>query len=210
MYDFDVGQAQEVTFSTSGGLGEWETSGLVMNIVPKSGGNTMHGSLFASGTGDRLQSDNLTPDLIGRGVRPAAPYAKVYDVSATLGGSIVTDRLWYFLGAHTGGSTRNSTNVYYNRNAGDAGAWRYVPDPDRPAYSDRTFEKRERPAHVAGDAAQQSGRLLGRTDHVPGVHGRDAGPVGAAAELAGSGRRARTPPGCDAGHLVVARAPIAC
>jgi len=139
-YDIDVGQAQEVTFSTSGGLGEWETSGLVMNILPKSGGNAMHGSLFASGTGARLQSNNLTPDLIASGARPAAPYEKLYDVSATLGGAIVTDRVWYFLGAHTGGSTRNSTLVHYNRNAGDAGAWRYAPDPARPAYSDRTFE----------------------------------------------------------------------
>ena len=52
-YDVDVGQAQEVTFTTSGGLGESETAGLVMNIVPKAGGNTVRGSLFASGTGER-------------------------------------------------------------------------------------------------------------------------------------------------------------
>jgi hypothetical protein len=139
-YDVDVGQAQEVTFFTSGGLGEWETSGLVMNIVPKSGGNAMNGSLFASGTSTRLQSNNLTADLIGLGVRRAPPYAKVYDVAATLGGAIVTDRVWYFLGAHTGGNTRNSALVHYNRNAGDAEAWRYAPDAGRSAYSDRTFE----------------------------------------------------------------------
>ena len=40
-----------MTFTASGGLGESETAGLVMNIVPKTGGNTMHGSMFASGTG---------------------------------------------------------------------------------------------------------------------------------------------------------------
>ena len=38
-YVADVGNAQEVTFTTSGGLGESETAGLVMNIVPKTGGN---------------------------------------------------------------------------------------------------------------------------------------------------------------------------
>jgi Carboxypeptidase regulatory-like domain len=139
-YDVDVGQAQEVTFTASGGLAEAETSGLVMNIIPKSGGNTMHGSVFASGTGERLQSNNLTPELLRQGVIAVAPYSKVYDVSATLGGSIVTDHLWYFLSAHTGGSTRQSTNVHYNRNAGDPGTWQYVPDVTRPAYSDRTFE----------------------------------------------------------------------
>ena len=49
-YVVDVGQAQEVTFSTAGASGEAETAGLVMNIVPKTGGNTTHGSVFASGT----------------------------------------------------------------------------------------------------------------------------------------------------------------
>ena len=45
-YVVDVGNAQEVTFATAGGLGESETAGLVMNIVPKSGGNATHGSLL--------------------------------------------------------------------------------------------------------------------------------------------------------------------
>lgn len=141
MYDFDVAEAQEVTFSTSGGLAEWETSGLVMNIIPKSGANATHGSLFASGTSEGLQSSNLTPDLIARRVTRAAPYSKVYDLSGTLGGSIAADRVWYFLGAHTGGSTRKSTLVRYNLNAADPAAWLYAPDPNRPAYSDRTFER---------------------------------------------------------------------
>ena len=138
-YDVDVGQAQEVTFTMSGGLGEWETAGLVMNIVPRTGGNTMRGSLFASGTGERLQA-SVSHALIAQGVIAGAPYTKVYDISGTLGGAIVTDRLWYVLSAHTGGSTRNSTTVYYNLNAGEAPQWRYAPDLTRPAYSDRTFE----------------------------------------------------------------------
>src|SRR6185503_712191 len=138
-YDVDVGQAKEVTFTMSGGLGEWETAGLVMNIVPRTGGNTTRGSLFASGTGERFQS-GVSQTLIAQGVIAGAPYTKVYDISGTLGGAIVTDRLWYVLSAHTGGSTRNSTTVYYNLNAGDARQWRYTPDMTRPEYSDRTFE----------------------------------------------------------------------
>jgi len=139
IYDVDVGQAQEVTFTMSGGLGESETGGLVMNIVPRTGGNTMRGSLFASGTGERFQSD-VSQSLIAQGVIPGAPYTKVYDISGTLGGAVVTDRLWYVLSAHTSGSTRNSTTVYYNRNAGSADRWLYAPDMTRPSYSDRTFE----------------------------------------------------------------------
>ena len=139
-YVFDVGQAQEVTFAKAGGLGESETAGLTMNIVPKSGGNTVHGSLFASGTSAKLQSNNVTAELAARGVTAATPLAKVYDVSGTIGGAIVTDRLWYFVNGHTGGSTRESPNVYYNVNAGDANRWLYAPDLGRKSYSDRIFE----------------------------------------------------------------------
>ena len=139
-YVVDVGQSQEVTFATAGGLGESETAGLTMNIVPKSGGNTLHGSFFASGTAAKFQSDNLTAELAAQGVTAATPLTKVYDVSGTVGGPIVTDRLWYFVNGHTGGSTRESANVYYNLNAGDPNRWLYAPDVSRKAYSDRTFE----------------------------------------------------------------------
>ena len=45
----DIGNAQEVTMLTSGGLGEIETAGLTMNIVPKQGGNRFSGLFFVSG-----------------------------------------------------------------------------------------------------------------------------------------------------------------
>ena len=57
-YSVDVGNSQEISFTTSGGLGESETAGLVMNIVPKTGGNALQGSLFYSGSGKHLQADN--------------------------------------------------------------------------------------------------------------------------------------------------------
>jgi hypothetical protein len=139
-YVVDVGQSQEVTFTTAGAAGESETGGLTMNIVPKSGGNMGHGSFFASGTAAKLQSDNLTAGLAARGVTAATPLTKVYDVSGTVGGRIATDRLWYFVSGHTGSSTRKSANVYDNRNAGDPSRWLYAPDVSRKEYSDRTFE----------------------------------------------------------------------
>src|SRR6185436_8664939 len=139
-YVVDAGVTEEVTFAGASGLGENETGGLVMNLVPKTGGNATHGSLFVSGTGEKLQSTNLTPTLITQGVTAASPLSKVYDVSGTIGGPIAKDRLWYFVTAHRGGNTMDSTNVYYNLNAGDPGKWSYAPDSSRRAYSDRLFE----------------------------------------------------------------------
>src|ERR1700704_3721262 len=67
-YIADVGNAQEVTFTTAGGLGESETAGLVMNVVPKTGGNSTTGSIAFSGSGEKLQSDNYTDDLKAQGL----------------------------------------------------------------------------------------------------------------------------------------------
>ena len=139
-YVVDTGNAQEVTFLTAGVLGEVETSGLVMNILPRSGGNSMHGSFFASGTGRKLQSDNLTETLKEQGVSAATPLTGVYDVSGTFGGPIRKDRAWFFVNAHTGGSTKDSPNVYYNLNAADPTKWLYASDYNRIEYSDRIFE----------------------------------------------------------------------
>ena len=139
-YVVDVGTSEEVTFRTATGLGETETAGLVMNIVLRSGGNAMRGSVFASGSGDALQSDNLTPALRDQGLTAATPFTSLYDLSGALGGPIAKDRLWYYANAHVGGSTKASANVFYNLNAGDSSKWLYAPDRDRPEYSDRTFE----------------------------------------------------------------------
>ena len=138
-YATQVPYAQEVVFTTSSVSGEAETGGLVMQIVPRSGGNTIRGSLFASGSGTALQDSTLTPALEQQGIT-AAPSSNVYDVSAMLGGPIVSNRVWYFVSGHTGGSQEQSTNVYYNLNAGDPSRWLYAPDLERRAYSDRTFE----------------------------------------------------------------------
>ena len=88
-YVVDIGAAEEVTFAAAGGLGETETGGLVVNIVPKTGGNSTQGSLFVSGTGEKLESDNLTEVLKHQGVQAASPLSKVYDISGTAGGPIV-------------------------------------------------------------------------------------------------------------------------
>lgn len=139
-YVIDVGTAQEVTFSSSGASGEVETAGLVMNIVPKSGGNEVRGSAFAGVTGTGLQASNLTATLRDEGLAAATPLTKFYDVSATLGGPLRREHAWFFANARTSGYTRAAATVFYNLNAGVASAWLYKPDDARREYSDRTFE----------------------------------------------------------------------
>ena len=130
-YVADIGNAQEIAFTTSGGLGESETAGLVMNVVPKTGGNEVHGAAFFSGTGADLQADN------GSGV---PPLNDVYDLNVSVGGPILKDRVWYFVNGRTQAATRYIPGIYYNANAGDPTKWTYSPIQDQPQFTDRKWE----------------------------------------------------------------------
>jgi hypothetical protein len=131
-YVADVGNAEEVTFSTSGGLGESETGGLTMNVVPKTGGNRISGSVFFSGTNDSLQSKKASFGLV------PTPYDYIYDLNGAVGGPIKQDKIWYFLNARTQGSKRTNANQFFNLNAGDPTKWLYVRGD--PGFSERTWE----------------------------------------------------------------------
>jgi hypothetical protein len=139
-YIADVANAQEVTFTTAGGLGESETAGLVMNIVPKTGGNSTNGSVAYAGSGEWLQSNNYTDALKAQGLTTPIPLTNVYDLNGAVGGPLKKDRLWYFVNGRTQGSTRAIANVYYNLNAGDPTKWLYNPDLTRQAYRDTKSE----------------------------------------------------------------------
>ena len=52
----------------SGGLGEAETGGPTMNVVPRTGGNTFTGSFFFSGANSAMQGSNLTQELRDAGL----------------------------------------------------------------------------------------------------------------------------------------------
>jgi hypothetical protein len=139
-YTADIGNAQEVTMTTSGGLGESETAGLTMNIVPRQGGNSLSGLMFVSGFSEGMQASNYTDELRTRGAIQPTPLTRVYDVNTAVGGPIVQDRLWYYFSARVQGSRQNILNTFYNQNAGIATEWTYVPDLSRPAFYDRTWE----------------------------------------------------------------------
>jgi hypothetical protein len=78
----DVGNAQEVVFSTAGGLGESENAGPAMNIVPRQGGNRFSGTFFANACAQLAAGARTSPT---RFVRPAsqtpARVEKIWDVN---------------------------------------------------------------------------------------------------------------------------------
>src|SRR5689334_21848899 len=65
----NVAGAQETVLTTSGGLGEAETGGVMLNIIPRDGCNTFSGTVFLSGANGVLQGSNYTDALKAAGLR---------------------------------------------------------------------------------------------------------------------------------------------
>jgi hypothetical protein len=138
-YAADVGNAQEIVFTTSGGLGEAEVGGPVMSIVPRTGGNTISGSFYMNGSVGALQSSNFTQELRDAGLTLPNSMTRMWDVNPAFGGPIKRDRVWFFLTSRYQGNRKYVTNMFYNRNAGDPTKWTYEPDSKR-AFNDGTWK----------------------------------------------------------------------
>jgi hypothetical protein len=138
-YLTDTRNAQEVAFTVSGSMGEVESGGPVMNIIPRSGGNTVSGNGFLSWANGNLQSSNLSDELRALNITPS-PLIKSYDLSAAVGGPLRKDRAWFFGTVRGQGNSAYITNMYYNKNAGDPTKWLYDPDKSRQAFNDKTWQ----------------------------------------------------------------------
>ncbi len=123
----DTREVAELSFTVAGGLGEHETGGPVINIVPLTGGNTVSGDLFGSGVPSGLRGSNFTPALQQAGLPAPLAVTAQHDISGGVGGPILKDRIWYFVTARN--YRKNQlVNMYYNNNAGNPNAWLYSPD----------------------------------------------------------------------------------
>ena len=140
-YSVDTANVQEVTFRTSGGLGEAETGGPYMNIVPKTGGNTFRGSGSFQFSNSSLQSDNYNDTLRAALSKPSS-LLSLYDVDGALGGPIKKDKLWFFFLSRTYGSGTSVTGMFANKNAGNPNAWTYAPDTTLQARNDTSVSYR--------------------------------------------------------------------
>jgi len=98
----------QVDVQLSGQQAETGTNGVIMNAIPKAGGNRFAGSALANGSGPGLQGDNITSRLNARGLAGAASSLKtLYDINGALGGPIKQDKVWFYV------TSRYFTNEYY-------------------------------------------------------------------------------------------------
>jgi hypothetical protein len=128
-FTYDTGNAVEITVNLSGGLGEMETGGVSMNLIPRSGGNRFAGNAFFSGAGDWSRSENIDDELRSIGIARAPALRGAYDGNISYGGPIKRDRLWFY------GTYRQFTSARVvegaagsNLNAGDPSKWMWAAD----------------------------------------------------------------------------------
>jgi hypothetical protein len=99
---------EQVDVQLAGQSGETGTNGVIMNAIPKSGGNTFSGSALVNGSAPSLQGNNVTDRLQSRGLAGASTTLKtLYDLNVAVGGPIKRDRLWFFA------TSRYFTNEFY-------------------------------------------------------------------------------------------------
>jgi hypothetical protein len=132
----EVGNAQEVAFTLTGGLGEAATGGPQMNIIGRQGGNSFAGSFFINGTSGALQGTNLTDEIEAQGLTAVNSFKQVWDVNPSFGGPIKRDKLWFFATFRYQYNDQYVASMWANRNAGDPTKWTYDPDLSQQAIND--------------------------------------------------------------------------
>ena len=143
-YNADILNSAEVVSTNSGGLGEAEVGGPAINVVPKVGGNSFHGSAYAADVSSGMTNTNYTPALQAAGLASPLQLLKVWDADAGLGGPILKDRVWFFANYRNEGQWATVPGMFANANFANitqpgtpnsAAPWTYVANKSLPAYN---------------------------------------------------------------------------
>ena len=126
----DPATVEEYTVDT-GGAAESSTMGVMVNMIPKEGGNQFKGTFEGLYTHSSLQSSNLTDELRAQGLTSVNSLHYIYDTHAAVGGPIRRDRLWFFAAHREAGNKNAVADVYFNKTQGTPF---FTPDLDRPSY----------------------------------------------------------------------------
>jgi len=94
----DPDSYQEMRFAAASKGAESPVAGSYNTFVVKSGGNQFHGLVFADWEPLKLQSSNLSKELMDRGARNANSIARYRAFHGDAGGPMLKDKLWWFWG----------------------------------------------------------------------------------------------------------------
>jgi hypothetical protein len=127
-YTADIVNVQEINIQLNGALGESETGGASINIIPRTGGNRYAGEFNSTYVGEKFFDRNT-------GNYPGIPalvqsVKSDYDVSGAFGGPILRDRLWFYSVLRKQQTHKLPTGTDFWPNLHE-GKWGYNYQPDR-------------------------------------------------------------------------------
>ena len=123
---FDDGQVQEFTYDTIGGGAESQISGVVINMVPKEGGNAFKGTGVVNWANDKLYDSNYTEDLRARGLLTPSEMKELWDYNFSVGGPLMKDRLWFFSSYRQWGSDKTIPVTFNQPGVVQEGPYSYI------------------------------------------------------------------------------------
>ena len=132
-YILDTVNSDEVSVTVSGGMGESDTGGPVMNLVPRAGGNQFRGTAFYNLAGDWSRGDNVSDEQRAAGITETPGIIKAYDGSVSYGGPIKRDRLWFYGSIRQLNTETAVEGIVANANAGNLARWDWARDDSLPA-----------------------------------------------------------------------------
>src|SRR5206468_1658986 len=104
---------QETTYQTSNVTAEVSGGGVYTNMVPKDGGNELHGDLFIGWLNSKFVGSNVDKKLIDRGLTGQSAVDKIEDFDGSLGGAIKKDKLWFLLTGRKQATNLRSTGSFF-------------------------------------------------------------------------------------------------
>ena len=127
----DTSATQEVAVDYAAVSAEQPFGGLRIDIIPREGGNTYRGTVFATGVNSAWQTSNLTDELRNRGLPEPNEMKRAYDINPSIGGPLMRDKLWFYSSARWQVNQNYIAGLYYNKNEGDPTKWLYEEDRSR-------------------------------------------------------------------------------
>jgi hypothetical protein len=131
-YQVNEGMVQEIVVSLGSSGAETQGAGVVINVIPKSGGNTFSGSFSTHYANDDFVTDNVTDELKRLGITTQS-VRKSWDFNPAFGGPIKRDKLWFFASYRNIG---NATDTGIRRDV-DPLDWVYTQDLTRSTDSEQ-------------------------------------------------------------------------
>jgi hypothetical protein len=134
------GSFQEISYVTGADSAEMGQGGIRVNMVPKDGGNTFHGSMMGNYAGNSWAADNLRSNLAGdttfnpnNRLSTVGNIQKVWDFNPSIGGPIKKDKIWFNFTFRHWGVNKSVADSYFDA---DPSPFRYVADLSRPGIDD--------------------------------------------------------------------------